>query len=65
MIDLRTLANQAIFRLQSAVTSLFRNFLAERDFTEIHSPKIIGAASEGKKKKAIKKIKLKKNKNKK
>ena len=59
MIDLRTLANQAIFRLQSAVTSLFRNFLAERDFTEIHSPKIIGAASEGKKKRNKKKFKKK------
>eukprot|EP01091_Cochliopodium_minus_P009757 TRINITY_DN2473_c0_g1_i1.p1 TRINITY_DN2473_c0_g1~~TRINITY_DN2473_c0_g1_i1.p1 ORF type:complete len:583 (-),score=249.74 TRINITY_DN2473_c0_g1_i1:91-1818(-) len=47
VIDLRTLANQALFRLQSAVCLLFRNFLIEKDFTEIHSPKIISAASEG------------------
>lgn len=47
IIDLRTITNQAIFRLQHAVSKLFREFLEVRDFTEIHSPKIIGAASEG------------------
>lgn len=26
---------------------LFREFLDQQDFTEIHSPKMIGAASEG------------------
>eukprot|EP01098_Paradermamoeba_levis_P002092 TRINITY_DN124_c0_g1_i4.p1 TRINITY_DN124_c0_g1~~TRINITY_DN124_c0_g1_i4.p1 ORF type:complete len:567 (-),score=222.64 TRINITY_DN124_c0_g1_i4:46-1746(-) len=46
-IDLRTPANQAIFRMQSAVCQLFRDFLLSQDFFEIHSPKIIGAASEG------------------
>lgn len=46
-IDLRTPANQAIMRVSSAVGLLFRQFLLERDFVEIHSPKIIPGASEG------------------
>lgn len=47
VIDLRTSTNQAIFRVQSAICQLFREFLLGEGFTEIHSPKIIGAASEG------------------
>ena len=47
IIDLRTAANQAIFRCQSGVCQLFRAALREKDFTEIHSPKLISAASEG------------------
>lgn len=47
IIDLRTAANQAIFRIQSGVCGLFRDFLSGKGFTEIHSPKLIGAASEG------------------
>ncbi|KAJ1982468.1 aspartate--tRNA ligase dps1 [Dimargaris verticillata] len=47
VIDLRTITNQAIFRIQSGVCQLFREFLLKQDFVEIHSPKIIGAASEG------------------
>ncbi|CAM9532535.1 unnamed protein product [Heterosigma akashiwo] len=46
-IDTRTLANQAIFRIQSGVCALFREFLASRGFVEIHSPKLLGGASEG------------------
>eukprot|EP01116_Phalansterium_solitarium_P002835 TRINITY_DN1312_c0_g1_i1.p1 TRINITY_DN1312_c0_g1~~TRINITY_DN1312_c0_g1_i1.p1 ORF type:complete len:601 (+),score=228.22 TRINITY_DN1312_c0_g1_i1:75-1805(+) len=46
-IDLRTPANQAIFRVQSGVCQLFREFLSSEGFTEIHTPKLIGAASEG------------------
>eukprot|EP00126_Sphaerothecum_destruens_P009986 Sdes_comp20646_c0_seq2m15891 len=46
-IDLRTTTNQAIFMLQSAVCQLFRENLISKGFMEIHSPKIIGAASEG------------------
>lgn len=33
--------------MQGAVTKLFREYLDSRNFTEIHSPKLIGAASEG------------------
>lgn len=34
-------------RLQSGVGQLFREFLYTKDFVEIHSPKLIGGASEG------------------
>ncbi|TPX36166.1 hypothetical protein SmJEL517_g01658 [Synchytrium microbalum] len=47
VIDLRTITNQAIFRLQGAISKLFREFLDSRDFVEIHTPKMMGAASEG------------------
>lgn len=46
-IDLRTPANQAIFRIQSGVCQLFREFFLSRKFVEIHTPKLIGGASEG------------------
>ena len=39
--------NQAIFRVQSAVCQAFRSFLLQEGFMEIHTPKIISAASEG------------------
>lgn len=47
ILDLRTPANQAIFRLEAGVCKLFRDTLSGRGFTEIHTPKIISAASEG------------------
>jgi aspartyl-tRNA synthetase len=47
VVDLRTVTNQAIFRIQAGVARFFRNFLDARGFTEIHSPKLIGAISEG------------------
>lgn len=46
VVDLRTITNHAIFQLQSAICQLFRNFLIERDFMEIHTPKLLGSASE-------------------
>lgn len=46
-IDLRTPVNQAIFRIQAGVCALFREFLAQRQFVEIHTPKLLGASSEG------------------
>jgi aspartyl-tRNA synthetase len=46
-VDTRTPANQAIFRIQSGVCGLFREFLDSRGFVEIHTPKLIGGASEG------------------
>lgn len=46
-VDLRTPANQAIFRIQSGVCQLFREFLSQRGFIEIHTPKLISGASEG------------------
>lgn len=47
VIDLRTVTNQAIFRFEHGVTNLFRESLNKRGFIEIHTPKIINAASEG------------------
>jgi aspartyl-tRNA synthetase len=47
IIDLRTVTNQAIFRLQAGVCHLFREYLTSEQFVEIHTPKIISAASEG------------------
>ncbi len=47
VLDLRTPANQAIFRLEAGVCQLFRESLTSRGFVEIHTPKIISAASEG------------------
>lgn len=47
VIDLRTPANQAIFRVQSAVCQLFREALLGEGFLEIHTPKLLSGASEG------------------
>jgi len=47
VIDLRTVTNQAIFKIQSGVCSLFREFLTNRKFTEIHTPKLLGSPTEG------------------
>ncbi|KAJ1721700.1 aspartate--tRNA ligase dps1 [Coemansia biformis] len=47
VFDLRTPANNAIFKIQAAVCQLFREYLIKEGATEIHSPKIISTASEG------------------
>ncbi len=47
IIDLRVPTNQAIFRLQSGVCQVYREFMLQNGFTEIHTPKLIGGASEG------------------
>merc|ERR1712192_393540 len=47
VLDLRTPTNQAIFRLEAGVCQLFRDTLVKKGFVEIHTPKIISAASEG------------------
>eukprot|EP00168_Porphyra_purpurea_P011762 TRINITY_DN3011_c0_g1_i7.p1 TRINITY_DN3011_c0_g1~~TRINITY_DN3011_c0_g1_i7.p1 ORF type:complete len:490 (-),score=173.13 TRINITY_DN3011_c0_g1_i7:1397-2806(-) len=47
VVDLRVPPHQALLRVQSAVSGLFREFLTARGFVEIHSPKLIGGASEG------------------
>lgn len=46
-IDVRTRANQGIFRLQAVVCRAFREFLTSQGFTEIHTPKFVATASEG------------------
>ena len=45
-IDLRREKNHLMLSLQTTLTAAFREFLLERDFVEIHTPKLIAAASE-------------------
>ena len=45
-IDLRRDKNHLMLRLQTTLTAAMREFLLERNFVEIHTPKLIGAASE-------------------
>lgn len=47
ILDLRTLTSQAIYKIQAGICQAFRSFLSEKGFIEIHTPKIISAASEG------------------
>lgn len=47
ILDLRTPTSQAIYRLEAGVCRLFRDHLTKLGFVEIHTPKIISAASEG------------------
>lgn len=47
ILDLRTTTSQSIFRLEAGVCRLFREYLTGKGFVEIHTPKIISAASEG------------------
>ena len=45
-IDLRTDENQLMFKVQTVMVNAMRQFLIDRNFIEIHTPKLIGAASE-------------------
>ncbi len=45
-IDLRTESNQLMFKAQTALVRAMRDFVLDREFIEIHTPKLIGAASE-------------------
>lgn len=45
-IDLRNDKNMKIFQIQSSLVQYMREYLYNNNFTEIHTPKFIGAASE-------------------
>ena len=45
-IDLRNEKNMKIFQIQSTIVRYMREYLYNNKFTEIHTPKFIGAASE-------------------
>jgi len=45
-IDLRSDRNQLIFKVQTLMMDAFRAFLIARGFIELHTPKLIGTASE-------------------
>lgn len=46
-LDLRAPVNNAVFKIQSGITNMFREYMVKNGFTEIHTPKTIGNASEG------------------
>lgn len=45
-VDLRSDKNTLIFKVQSALVQAMREYMYEHSFTEIHTPKMIAAASE-------------------
>ena len=45
-IDLKTEKNQLMMKIQSTLVEGMREYLYKEDFTEIHTPKLIGTASE-------------------
>ena len=45
-VDLRNEKNSLIFKVQSTLVKYMREYLYNNKFTEIHTPKLIGAASE-------------------
>ncbi len=45
-IDLRRDRNHLMLKMQTTLTAAMREFLVARNFVEIHTPKLIGAASE-------------------
>ncbi|XP_051119263.1 aspartate--tRNA ligase 2, cytoplasmic [Andrographis paniculata] len=47
VLDIRTPANQGIFRIQCQVENIFRQFLLSEGFIGIHTPKLIAGSSEG------------------
>ncbi|KAL2525355.1 Class II aminoacyl-tRNA and biotin synthetases superfamily protein [Abeliophyllum distichum] len=47
VLDIRTPANQGIFRIQCQIENIFRQFLLSEDFVGIHTPKLIAGSSEG------------------
>ena len=46
-ISLRNPKIRAVFRVQAEIIAAFRDFLTDRDFTEINTPKIVSCATEG------------------
>ncbi|KHK95682.1 aspartyl-tRNA synthetase [Microbacterium mangrovi] len=45
-IDLRTRRNNLIFRIQTTLEHAMRNYWVERDYIEIHTPKLMSSPSE-------------------
>jgi aspartyl/asparaginyl-tRNA synthetase len=46
-VGLRNLQETAIFKIQSAITRALREYFYSQDFTEIRTPKLLAAATEG------------------
>eukprot|EP00922_Rhytidocystis_sp_ex-Travisia-forbesii_P012985 GHVS01019482.1.p1 GENE.GHVS01019482.1~~GHVS01019482.1.p1 ORF type:complete len:678 (+),score=131.88 GHVS01019482.1:119-2035(+) len=47
VLDLRTPANNAIVKVRSRTCKLFREFLVQKHYDEVQTPKLIGGSSEG------------------
>jgi nondiscriminating aspartyl-tRNA synthetase len=47
ILDLRRPEAQAIFKVRHEIVSVIRQFLSERGYLEVHTPRIIAAAAEG------------------
>lgn len=46
-LGLRNIQEQKVFKIRAGILAEFRKYLTDNDFTEIQSPKILGAAPEG------------------
>lgn len=46
-VTLRNLRERAVFKIQEGLARGFRDYLQEKGFTEIHTPKIVSAGAEG------------------
>lgn len=47
VLDLRASHNRAIFRIKSGICALYAEYMQSKGFTQIQTPKLLGAASEG------------------
>ncbi|OJD33933.1 aspartyl-trna synthetase [Diplodia corticola] len=47
VLDLRATHNRAIFGIKSGICALYAEFMHAKGFTQIQTPKLLGAASEG------------------
>lgn len=47
VLNIRNLQEQKIFKIRAALVRYIREFLTDNEFVEIHTPKLLGAATEG------------------
>ena len=47
VLNVRNLQEQQIFKIRASLTKHIREFLNQQEFVEIHTPKLLGAATEG------------------
>jgi nondiscriminating aspartyl-tRNA synthetase len=47
VLNVRNLQEQKIFKIRAALVRYIREFLTDNEFIEIHTPKLLGAATEG------------------